>query len=445
MPERGGRPVATGDSARPSVDRLRTPAGSGSLGAVPAPRRSPASDRTARRRAAAAGRARRRRLGLAAVGAALLVVVVLLLVRGLGGGDGDRDRPAARGASPAARIVGRLDDAQLAGQLVIAPFRDSRSAIPDALRRAIAAGRVGGVILFAENARTLARARALTRRLRALPRPTALRAAPLLVLTDQEGGQVRRLADAPPRASASEQGAAGPATVRRAGRASARALCAAGINVNLAPVADLGGTGFIALQDRTYGEDPETVGALAGAFAAGARSGGIASTAKHFPGLGRAGDNTDEGRSRIAGSAADLRASDERPFATLVDSGVELVMLSNAIYPAFGPAPAVLSPAVVRDELRGRLDFRGVTISDDLQAGAFAAVRSRAELAVAAARAGVDLLLYGVRTDGALAASRALAAAIGDGRLPRADARAAAERSIALRLRLADRCRPAGS
>ncbi|WP_320670070.1 glycoside hydrolase family 3 N-terminal domain-containing protein [Patulibacter defluvii] len=412
---------------------------------MPAPPTA-ASDRDRERRTARAERqraARRRRQWLLAALAAVAVLVLLVVLIGSGGGDDgpNGSRSAAAKGTAAERLAAELDDDELAGQRVIAPFRQTGATVPPALRKAIADGHVGGVILFAENARRLRQARALTRRLQALPRPEALRRTPLLVLTDQEGGQVRRLVDAPPRASASEQGAGGPTVVRRAGRDSARALCAAGINVNLAPVADLGGDGFIAAQDRTYGDDPETVSTLAAAFLAGARGGGIASTAKHFPGLGRARRNTDEGRARIEAEASALRARDLAPFRRLIDGGVELVMLANAIYPAYGPAPAVLAPKLVRDELRGRLGFRGVTISDDLQAGAFSAVRSPEQLAVTAARAGIDLLLYGTRTDGALVAARALRKALDDGGLARDEARAATARVLDLRQRLARRCR----
>jgi beta-N-acetylhexosaminidase len=263
---------------------------------------------------------------------------------------------------------------------------------------------------------------------------------PLLVMTDQEGGQVRRITDAPPQPTAAAQGAAGLGAVGRAGTDSAVALCRAGVNVNLAPVADVG-TGTIADQDRTYAPDAPTVARAVRTFVAGARRGGIATAAKHFPGLGRAQANTDDTRVRIEAGAAALRAADELPFRAAVAAGTDLVMLSNAIYPAYGPTPAALNPNLVTAELRRRLGFRGVTISDDLEAGAFAGAASQTGVARAAAQAGVDLLLYGVTTDAALASSRALTADLRAGRLDLAAVRASVARAVDLRLRLARTCR----
>lgn len=367
-----------------------------------------------------------------------LLLVVVLLVVACGGDD---PKPAAKPTlTQGQRIAGGLSAQQLAGQTVISPFRRAGAgAIPPALRTAIRQGRVGGVILFAENASTLANVRTLTRRLQALPRPAALRGAPLLVMTDQEGGQVRRVTDAPPRPSASAQGAAGLAAVGRAGSDSAVALCRAGVNVNLGPVADVG-TGTIAEQDRTFGQDVTTVGRSVRTFVTGARRGGIATAAKHFPGLGRAQANTDDTRVRITATAEALRAADELPFRAAIAAGTDLVMLSNAIYPAFGPTPAALNPNLATTELRRRLGFRGVTISDDLEAGAFAGAASQTGVARAAAQAGVDLLLYGVTTDAALASSRALTADLKAGRLDLAAMRASVARSVDLRLRLARTC-----
>lgn len=397
------------------------------------------------RQAQRATQARKRRAVWSAVGALLLVAAVVVAVAVVGGDESAPERVASVSSTnaPAVRAAAALTPTQLAGQAVIAPFRNSGAQIPTDLRRAITAGQVGGVILFSENATTLAQARALTKRLQAIPRPKALRSVPLLVLSDQEGGQVRRLRDAPPRASARDQGAAGVAATRRTGRDTARALCRAGITVNLAPVADVGAHSFVNAQQRTFSNVPRRVGTIASAFVDGAQKGGIGSTAKHFPGLGRARINTDDRPSRVTATRSQLRDRDEQPFRALVRSEVELIMLSNAIYPAFGPAPAVLTRAVVTGELRKRLGYTGVTISDDLQAGAFAAARSPAAVAVTAARAGVDLLLYGGHTAGALAASRALTQAQQQGALSRTALRQAAERTLALRMRLARTCRAA--
>lgn len=385
--------------------------------------------------------ARRRRAVL--LGLAGLLVLVLLL-RAVACGGGSEQAAEEDPVPPALRTARTLSATQLVGQTIISPFRNAGPGeIPPAIRSAIRAGRIGGVILYSENASTLASVRTLTRRLQSITRPGALNGIPLLVMIDQEGGQVRRVTDAPPRASAVALGRGGIGVVQQAGLQSGEALCRAGVTVNLAPVADVG-SGVLSQQGRTFGSDAATVARSTRAFVTGSRRGGIGVAVKHFPGLGRAQANTDDTQVRIPTAAAALRSQDALPFRTAIQAGTDLVMLSSAIYEAFSPAPAVLSPPVVQDELRARLGFRGVTISDDLEAGAFAGASSPARVARAVKLAGVDLLLYGATTDAAIAASRALTSDLRDGRLPLDDVRAGVSRSLALRARLARSCRPAG-
>jgi beta-N-acetylhexosaminidase len=371
-----------------------------------------------------------RRLSLA------LLVAVLLA------GCGDASAPTATapplrpGAPPPAaaraaqQAAPRLTVAQLAGQRLIACFRGT-STPPKALLARIRRGELAGVILFADNAQTIAQTRRLADRLQAIPRPPGLRD-PLLVLIDQEGGAVRRLRDAPPARSARELAAGGVSGVRAAGRATGRALRRAGVNVDLAPVADLSRPGGdLARDGRTFAATSVAAGQLAGAFAAGLRQGGVQATAKHFPGLGAARDNTDDRVVRIGLSAPVLRSRDEPPFAATVRAGAGLVMLANALYPALDARrPASLSRSIVEGELRGRLGFAGVTISDDLEANALKPYGSPGRLARLGVGAGVDLLLY-ARSYGA---TEEAAAALEQ--LPRSVLDPGAERVLALRASL---------
>ncbi len=154
----------------------------------------------------------------------------------------------------------------------------------------------------------------------------------------------------------------------------------------------------------------------------------MAATAKHFPGLGTARANTDERAVVITTPRAEL----ERrllPFASAVAHGVKLVMVGNAAYRAWsGRTPAVLSPKIVTGLLRRQLGFDGVTISDALEAPGPA---GRADEAVAAANAGIDLLLYANEADSDRA-FRELLAAAGSGALPAAGLNASAARIAAL-------------
>ena len=178
------------------------------------------------------------------------------------------------------------------------------------------------------------------------------------------------------------------------GRQTAASLRSLGVDVDLAPVADVprvpGST--IAAQDRAYSTSPKAAGAFAAAFAQGLREGGILATAKHFPGLGGAVGNTDLTRVSIATDARTAGA-DLVPFRSLVADGIPLVMLSNAVYPAYGSQPALLSPRV-QALLRNDLGFTGTTISDALDAVANLRSVPVSTVALGAAGTGVDLLLF---------------------------------------------------
>jgi beta-N-acetylhexosaminidase len=206
-----------------------------------------------------------------------------------------------------------------------------------------------------------------------------------------------------------------------------------GVNVDLAPVLDLGRPGrAIEQEGRTFAGTPAAVSEIGVGFARGLAAGGAAATAKHFPGLGAARVNTDSAVQKIRLPAAKLRAADERPFASFVQAGGAMVMLSTAIYPALSGKPAALSRAVATGELRDRLGFQGVSISDSLGSVAAQAVGGPAKTALAAARAGTDLLLFTDLGDAARA-ERALARGLGDGSLDRTAFQASVDRVLALR------------
>jgi len=349
---------------------------------------------------------------------------------------------ASAGSAPATADldVSSLTDAQLAGQRVVATFRDTGTPSA-ALLRLVRRGELAGVVLFSREAPDIASARRLADRLQALARRSPI-PVPLLVMVDQEGGDgrttgARRLRDAPPRRSAAQQARAGTAVTRASGRETGRALRRAGVNVNLAPVADVGRAGAaLTREGRTYGSRGLRTGRLAGAFVAGQRPTGVASTLKHFPGFGAARVNTDAAAARIGLSAATLRRVDEAAFAPGLRAGAQLVMLSNAIYPALDDVPAPLSRRIAVGELRGRLGFGGVAITDDLEAAGLRRYGLPANLALRSVTAGVDLVLLARRGGSAVAAQRAITAAITSGRLPRADAQAAARRVLAPRVAL---------
>jgi beta-N-acetylhexosaminidase len=264
---------------------------------------------------------------------------------------------------------------------------------------------------------------------------------PLLLMADQEGGGVRTLGWAQPEEAALLMGRRRDVDeVRSLGAAAGKALVGAGLNVDLAPVGDVPGSGRSFMRDsfRTWSDDPETVGRFAGAFAEGLASQDVLATAKHFPGIGRVARNTD----RFVETVTESREALERdlePFRALIDAGVPLVMLSNATYEALDPDNAAgWSEAVAGDLLRDDLGFTGVTITDSLNGTAAARDVPASSLAVAAARAGVDLVLLTGRERSTADAYGLLLREAREGTLDRATLEAGHARILALKATLAD-------
>jgi beta-N-acetylhexosaminidase len=302
-------------------------------------------------------------------------------------------------AAPARRPV-KLTPAQRAGQRVI--FSYPGATPPASLLDQISAGQAGGVIFFGENITSLAQIAAVVAQLKEAHDASPVRS-PLLLMTDQEGGIVRRLPGEPVLSEKQIGESADPAEeAAQAGNGAGQNLAGVGMNLNLAPVLDVyrQAGNFDDEFGRSYSMDPAVCAECGAAFITAQQPLRIAATAKHFPGLGAAtvDQNTDLGPVTLDVPLADLRSIDEVPFRAAIAAGVRLVMTSWAVYPALDPQlPSGLSPAIVGGELRRRLKFRGVTITDALEAGAIAAFGTPAECSVLAARAGMDVLLCSAR------------------------------------------------
>jgi beta-N-acetylhexosaminidase len=210
------------------------------------------------------------------------------------------------------------------------------------------------------------------------------------VCVDKEGAEIRILPWAPPERSQPEQGAAQSAGTDA--RAAARSLSSQGVDVALAPVADVPVAGS-AMAGRQFSGDPATAARDVAAAVRGWRAGGVAPTLKHFPGLGGATVNTDDGPAEIERSRAEMQA-DLVPFRAAIAAGTEFAMVGHATYPALdGLHIASQSPAVVDGLLRRDLGFKGVVMTDSLEAAAVQATGGVEQAAVASARAGVDVIL----------------------------------------------------
>lgn len=320
--------------------------------------------------------------------------------------------PAAMPASShtcASALVNGLDLTERVGQLLMigVPVDATGGA-----KAAIASYKVGSIFLAGRSYRSVSSIRDTTDALQSLTkRWTGM---PAYIAVDQEGGAVSSLrgpgfSTIP---SALRQGALAPALLRAQTATWSAQLAAAGINIDLAPVADTvsitpSANPPIGAFNRQYGNDPATVSRALATVVPAMQGRGVSATLKHFPGLGRVRYNTDTS-SLAKDAVATSTDPNLAPFGTGIRAGARAVMLSSALYPKLDPAqPAVLSRAIVTGLLQEQLGFRGLVMTDDI--GAAAALRGvpLGSRAIRFINAGGQLVLS-VRTSDAGPLSRAL-------------------------------------
>ncbi|MFO1504703.1 MAG: beta-N-acetylhexosaminidase [Steroidobacteraceae bacterium] len=252
---------------------------------------------------------------------------------------------------------------------------------------------VGSVILFTRNYEDPEQLAALVADIR------GVRAPPLLVAVDHEGGRVQRFRKGfsvipPARRIGLEYDLdqkQGLALARAMGWLMAAELRAFGIDFSFAPCVDLDFGASEIIGDRAYHADAETVSRLALSVMQGMRQAGMAATAKHFPGHGAVVADSHLALPVDRRELADL-AADMLPYRRLIPNDLAAVMMGHVLFPAVDSVPASFSRRWVTEILRGDLDFRGVVFADDLTmegAATMGGVVARAEAALAA---GCDVL-----------------------------------------------------
>ena len=301
-------------------------------------------------------------------------------------------------ASCAARTLATLTEAQRIGQLFVLGL--AKDQLDDAERDAVARYHVGSMTFTTQTGVGVRAIRAITDAVQKLATPEATGGVRFFIAANQEGGLIQGLSgsgfgDIP---SAVGQGKLSSATLRRDAARWGNQLAAAGVNLDFAPVADVVPAGTerqnapIGSLEREFGSDPASAASHVGAFVAGMTQAGIATTAKHFPGLGRVAGNTDF----TASVSDDITVRDDpflEPFAAAIKAGVPFVMVSLATYERIDPQHlAVFSPTIIEGMLRDDLGFRGVVISDALGAKAVAAIAPAAR-AIDFLEAGGDLII----------------------------------------------------
>ena len=261
----------------------------------------------------------------------------------------------------------------------------------------------GGVILFSRNFSSPQQIHRLIGQIHELRSPH------LLIAVDQEGGRVQRFREGftrlPAAASywgrAADDARAARHAAHELGWLMAAELRAVGVDFSFAPVLDLNLGLSSVIGDRAFADTPELVGQLAGAWMLGVREAGMVSVGKHFPGHGGVLEDShlelpvDERR------LDEIIQHDLRPFARLIDSGLEGIMPAHVIFAACDAEPAGFSRFWLQEILRGQLRFQGVIFSDDLNMAAAGHAGCFAERARAALQAGCDMVLVCNNPDGA--------------------------------------------
>ena len=335
-------------------------------------------------------------------------LVIALAVLGLSwlllGGGGSQPEQAEAGAPPS-RVAAKDEPAtaaavqsprELVDRVMLVGFDGSG---PDAdIVSELRGHHYGGVLISASNWEGTRSDAKLTDAIRAsvdgdgLPVP--------LIATDQEGGDFRALPDLGPAEPEADIGAAAdPGAAESWAESSGEDLARSGINLNLAPVADVASIDS-PIAERAFSDDAGVAAVMTAAAIRGCRRAGIACAVSHFPGIGAASQDTDQGPATVGLDAGTLHGRDLVPFTAAFDAGAPAVVVSLGLYAAYDPAtPASLSRTITTGILRRELGFEGVAISDDLAAGALSAGGRPGRSAVAAINAGIDLVQVGDPND----------------------------------------------
>jgi beta-N-acetylhexosaminidase len=295
-------------------------------------------------------------------------------------------------------LAGQLTLNQRIGQLFMAGTSSTGMSSSEAAR--LAALKVGSVLPLGNTTAGRAAVRRVTDDIRS--GVGSHHGVKLMLAADQEGGLVQRLAgpgfDTIP--SAEQQSRLSTGELQRRAERWGRQLKRAGIDVNLAPVADVVPTSVgaanqpIGALHRGYGPNPQHVAADDVAFIRGMHAAHVGATVKHFPGLGVVTGNTDT-TAHVTDTRTTRHGARLAGFRAGARAGVDMEMVSSAVYTRIDPKhPATYSPTVIQGMLRGDLGFRGVIISDDLMGKALGSVPVH-DRALRFIRTGGDLAIVG--------------------------------------------------
>jgi beta-N-acetylhexosaminidase len=350
--------------------------------------------------------------------------------------------------SPAEELLATMTLSQKAAQVLLLTI--DGTTVSAGTKELVAEGPPGGILLLGHNVETAEQTRALTQSLQAAASSSGSRVG-VFVAVDQEGGIVQRVHDGVPEVPRARQlgQTSSPGEAALLAAETAGGLLALGVNMNLAPVADVVSDPNSFLYPRTFGGDPELVSAFVSAVAEAYVGRGLISVVKHFPGHGSAAGNTHGEEVISEATGAEFDAVHLPPFRAAIAAGAQGVMTAHIVAAAFDDErPASQSRAVVEELLRRDLAFGGLVLSDDLEMAAAtgstatdasddsdaAQTKALGEAAVASLNAGCDLLICTGTLARNLQVRDAIVAAVDSGDLSSARLDEAVQRVLELKL-----------
>ena len=286
------------------------------------------------------------------------------------------------------KIVASMSQTEKLGQMVMIGIQGTK--VDDDSLYMLHQFHMGGVILFDRNMDSPEQVKKLTSDLQAQSNEKV----PLFIGIDEEGGDVVRMAEKlTPPPSQKEIGATGDIEQARTWAIkTAKSLKDMGINVNFAPVADIGSN-----DKRSYSTDANTVIDFVRAATKGYQQENIIYSLKHFPGIGKGKVDSHVDSSSIDVAKEVLMTEDILPFKTIIDENEPndyFILVSHLKYPALDEEyPASLSSKIMTDLLRNELGYKGIIITDDMEMGAVANHNDFRSIGVKAVKAGVDIVL----------------------------------------------------
>ena len=327
--------------------------------------------------------------------------------------------------SPVAAAVAAMTVQQKAAQVLLVAF--DGASLTDLTRSALSRAAPAGLLLLGRNVTGESQLRLLTA---SLQEAAGSAGAPgLFIAADQEGGSVMRVKEGVPKLPSARALAAGssPSEAQALTEETAAGLLSQGVNMVLAPVADVVTDRDSFLYSRAYGDEPGVVADFVAAVTRGYAESGIVTVVKHFPGHGSAPGNSHTAVPVSAATRADFERVHLPPFEAAIAAGVDGVMMGHLLVPAYDRLhPASESEAIVNDLLRRHLGFAGLVVTDDLEMAAAAGregqvgTATAAELgqaAVSALAAGCDLLITTGTLERQLVIEQAIVDAVRTGRL----------------------------